>query len=219
MSPSGGWVPSDGGVRAPVGPSPTPGGAPVFLSAPQARASPPQPPSARVEGMMAEQYPRLTLTGAPPFAPNRPALPFGAGPAPRVQQIADPSRPRPAPAPPPACRVQATRQVTRASVEWYGPNRPTFLGPFSGDSTPSYLKGEPGLAGGLGLLAAAARTPRGGADPPRPYPAGGDSPAALLTAPPSPAPCPQASSPVTTAGTPPACPPTPRPLPATASWR
>jgi len=37
---------------------------------------------------------------------------------------------------------RATRQVTRASVEWYGPNRPTFLGPFSGDSTPSYLKGE-----------------------------------------------------------------------------
>jgi len=36
---------------------------------------------------------------------------------------------------------RATRQVTRASVEWYGPNRPQFLGPFSG-STPSYLKGE-----------------------------------------------------------------------------
>ena len=37
--------------------------------------------------------------------------------------------------------LQSTRQVTRASVEWYGPERPQFLGPFSG-STPSYLKGE-----------------------------------------------------------------------------
>jgi hypothetical protein len=37
---------------------------------------------------------------------------------------------------------RATRQVTRASVEWYGPDRPKFLGPFSDGATPSYLKGE-----------------------------------------------------------------------------
>ena len=49
--------------------------------------------------------------------------------------------------------LQATRQVTRASVEWYGPDRPTFLGPFSGENTPSYLKGEQPA---LGLRAHAA---------------------------------------------------------------
>ena len=36
----------------------------------------------------------------------------------------------------------ATRQVTKASVEFYGPDRAKFLGPFSEDATPSYLKGE-----------------------------------------------------------------------------
>jgi len=36
--------------------------------------------------------------------------------------------------------TRATRQVTRASVEFYGPNRATFLGPFT--NVPSYLKGE-----------------------------------------------------------------------------
>jgi len=35
---------------------------------------------------------------------------------------------------------KGTRQVTRAAVEFYGPNRATFLGPFT--SVPSYLKGE-----------------------------------------------------------------------------
>ncbi|RMZ53830.1 hypothetical protein APUTEX25_003969, partial [Auxenochlorella protothecoides] len=34
------------------------------------------------------------------------------------------------------------RQVTRAAVEFYGPNRAKFLGPFSEGVTPSYLKGE-----------------------------------------------------------------------------
>ncbi|KAL4450570.1 hypothetical protein ABPG77_000926 [Micractinium sp. CCAP 211/92] len=37
---------------------------------------------------------------------------------------------------------RATRQVTRASVEFYGPDRAKFLGPFSEGVTPSYLKGE-----------------------------------------------------------------------------
>jgi hypothetical protein len=36
--------------------------------------------------------------------------------------------------------LQATRQVTRASVEFYGPNRATYLGSFT--NPPSYLKGE-----------------------------------------------------------------------------
>jgi len=34
-----------------------------------------------------------------------------------------------------------SRQVARAAIEWYGPDRPKFLGPFSGD-TPGYLTGE-----------------------------------------------------------------------------
>jgi light-harvesting complex II chlorophyll a/b binding protein 2 len=37
---------------------------------------------------------------------------------------------------------RGTRQVTRAAVEWYGPNRAKFLGPFSEGNTPSYLNGE-----------------------------------------------------------------------------
>jgi hypothetical protein len=37
---------------------------------------------------------------------------------------------------------RATRQVTRAAAEFYGPNRVKFLGPFSEGATPSYLKGE-----------------------------------------------------------------------------
>jgi hypothetical protein len=37
---------------------------------------------------------------------------------------------------------KGSRQVTRAAVEFYGPDRAKFLGPFSEDATPSYLKGE-----------------------------------------------------------------------------
>jgi len=36
--------------------------------------------------------------------------------------------------------TRGSRQVTRASVEFYGPDRATFLGPFT--KVPSYLKGE-----------------------------------------------------------------------------
>ncbi|KAL3139760.1 hypothetical protein ABBQ38_004063 [Trebouxia sp. C0009 RCD-2024] len=37
---------------------------------------------------------------------------------------------------------KGTRQVTKASVDWYGPNRAKFLGPFSESNTPEYLNGE-----------------------------------------------------------------------------
>lgn len=42
----------------------------------------------------------------------------------------------------PTSRGQGTRQVTRAAIEWYGPNRPKWLGPFSEGETPDYLRGE-----------------------------------------------------------------------------
>jgi hypothetical protein len=38
--------------------------------------------------------------------------------------------------------TRGTKQVTKASVEFYGPDRAKFLGPFSDGVTPSYLKGE-----------------------------------------------------------------------------
>jgi hypothetical protein len=37
---------------------------------------------------------------------------------------------------------QGNRQVTRAAVEWYGPDRAKFLGPFTDTIVPSYLNGE-----------------------------------------------------------------------------
>eukprot|EP00877_Chromochloris_zofingiensis_P002942 jgi/Chrzof1/12649/Cz07g02100.t1_LHC18[v5.2] len=37
---------------------------------------------------------------------------------------------------------RASRQVTRAAIEWYGPDRPKWLGPFSEGDVPSYLTGE-----------------------------------------------------------------------------
>ena len=42
------------------------------------------------------------------------------------------------------CRLssQGSRQVTRAAVEFYGPDRAKFLGPFSEGDVPEYLTGE-----------------------------------------------------------------------------
>lgn len=48
--------------------------------------------------------------------------------------------------------LQATRQVTKASAEFYGPDRVKFLGPFSGN-TPSYLNGARRVAGGRAAAA------------------------------------------------------------------
>ena len=154
---------------------------------------------------------------APPRPPRSPAngwLQETAESGCRGPTVSDPPPP---PLPSAPCRLQATRQVTRASVEWYGPNRPQFLGPFS--NPPSYLKGEgrpprprPRRARALRrLIPLSRRRASGSAPPPCPLPLP-RSPLPRLSPP-------QVSSPATTAGTPRACPPTPRPSPATASWR
>ena len=38
--------------------------------------------------------------------------------------------------------MQGSRQVARAAIEWYGPDRPKWLGPFSEGDVPAYLTGE-----------------------------------------------------------------------------
>jgi len=41
-----------------------------------------------------------------------------------------------------AASTRGNRQVARAAIEWYGPDRPKWLGPFSEGDTPEYLNGE-----------------------------------------------------------------------------
>lgn len=47
-----------------------------------------------------------------------------------------------APVQAPTARGKASRQVTKAAVEWYGPNRAMWLGPYSAGDVPDYLTGE-----------------------------------------------------------------------------